>query len=203
MRTSDQTDALYPAVFKAQQSMGKLVKDAKNPHFKSTYATLGAVQDVAIPAFEEQGVSVIQSASGSAGSISITTRLVHVESGQWLESELTLPLAKATAQEAGSAITYGRRYSLQTIAGLNAEDDDGNAASASKPRASNEKPKPASTQQKQEIEEAFDKLRQSDPEVQANGLKFVGATDVNSLTEAQAESLMTVLKRKLNPKTNA
>jgi hypothetical protein len=36
---------------------------------------------------------------------------------------------KKTPQGYGSALTYGRRYLLQTMCGLSAEDDDGNAAS--------------------------------------------------------------------------
>jgi hypothetical protein len=59
-------------------------------------------------------------------------RLMHV-SGEWLEEECLLPLDKNNAQGAGSAVTYARRYSLQSIAGVVAdEDDDANAASVVK-----------------------------------------------------------------------
>jgi hypothetical protein len=40
-----------------------------------------------------------------------------------------LPMTKQDPQAAGSAITYARRYSLQSIAGIPSEDDDGNYAS--------------------------------------------------------------------------
>jgi len=50
-------------------------------------------------------------------------------SGEWLEQEFLIPLGKLDAHGAGSAITYARRYALQSIAGIPAEDDDGNAAS--------------------------------------------------------------------------
>jgi hypothetical protein len=55
-------------------------------------------------------------------------------SGEWLEQEYYIPLGKMDAQAAGSAITYARRYALQAIAGIPAEDDDGNAASQSAPK---------------------------------------------------------------------
>ena len=46
-----------------------------------------------------------------------------------------MPVSKADAQGYGSALTYARRYSLSAAAGVAAElDDDGNAASAAKPK---------------------------------------------------------------------
>jgi hypothetical protein len=56
-------------------------------------------------------------------------------SGEWLEQEYFIPLGKMDAQAAGSAITYARRYALQAIAGIPAEDDDGNAATQAKPES--------------------------------------------------------------------
>ena len=56
------------------------------------------------------------------------------ESGEEMSAGLTFVKAdKQNAQGFGSAMTYARRYSLQTAFGLDAEDDDGNAASAPKP----------------------------------------------------------------------
>ena len=49
------------------------------------------------------------------------------ESGQWLKSEIRIPLTnKKDAQEIGSACTYGRRYGLTAMVGLAQIDDDGN-----------------------------------------------------------------------------
>jgi hypothetical protein len=64
----------------------------------------------------------------------VITRLMH-SSGEWLEQEYFIPLGKMDAQAAGSAITYARRYALQAIAGIPAEDDDGNAATQAKPES--------------------------------------------------------------------
>jgi len=58
----------------------------------------------------------------------VITRLMHT-SGQWIESTLWLPVGKADAQGVGAAITYARRYALQSILGVPAADDDGNAVS--------------------------------------------------------------------------
>jgi hypothetical protein len=52
---------------------------------------------------------------------------MHV-SGQWIESEFVLPIVKQDPQAAGSAITYARRYALQSIAGIPTADDDAESA---------------------------------------------------------------------------
>ena len=53
--------------------------------------------------------------------------LMH-KSGQWLQSEYLLPMDKVTPQGAGSAITYARRYALQSLAGIPSVDDDSELA---------------------------------------------------------------------------
>ena len=60
--------------------------------------------------------------------MSLTTILAH-ESGEWMGQEMTVPVTKADAQGAGSAITYMRRYALAAVLGIVQADDDGNAAS--------------------------------------------------------------------------
>jgi hypothetical protein len=47
--------------------------------------------------------------------------------------KLFMPVVKHDAQGYGSAITYGRRYSLLTACGVAPEDDDGNTAAAAAP----------------------------------------------------------------------
>ncbi len=54
------------------------------------------------------------------------------ESGEWMRTRLGLIPVKDDPQGAGSAITYGRRYTLLGMCGVAPEeDDDGNAASRS------------------------------------------------------------------------
>ena len=59
--------------------------------------------------------------------VGVSTRLMHI-SGQWLEMEYTLPTVKKDPQASGSAITYARRYALQSIAGIPTADDDAESA---------------------------------------------------------------------------
>ena len=56
-------------------------------------------------------------------------------SGEWISCGiLSLPVSKIDAQGYGSALTYARRYSLSAAVGVAPEDDDGNLASAAKPK---------------------------------------------------------------------
>lgn len=103
----------------------QLVKDAENPHFKSGYATLGAVLDLLRPVLQERGLVLVQTVEGQA----LRTALLEPETGESMVSTMDIVLDKATSQGLGSGITYARRYSLTTMFNLDAEDDDGNAAS--------------------------------------------------------------------------
>ena len=103
----------------------QLVKDAENPHFKSGYATLGAVLDLLRPVLQERNLLLIQ----TVDDVRLTTKIVDVDDGDELESSMLIVMDKQTSQGLGSGITYARRYSLTTMFNLDAEDDDGIAAS--------------------------------------------------------------------------
>ena len=119
---------LFSALVKAQAEMGNAPKDGKNPHFKSNYATLQSVVDTIKPIFGKHGLGYVQKFIEMDGGIGIETIIVH-ESGQQMSNGiLRVPATKQDAQGYGSAITYGRRYSLQAAVGIAPEDDDGNAA---------------------------------------------------------------------------
>ena len=138
MNSSNTITKLAEALKKAQEEMKNPGFDAVNPHFSSKYASLAAVREAVLPVLNKHGLVLTQFPKYAperehAGCVS---RLMHV-SGEWLEEECLLPVGKATAHAAGSCITYARRYSMQGIAGVVAEeDDDGNTASNSKPQAS-------------------------------------------------------------------
>jgi len=48
-------------------------------------------------------------------------------SGQFMESSFSIPAPKNDPHTYGSLVTYCRRFSLQSVLGIPAEDDDGNA----------------------------------------------------------------------------
>ena len=127
MNKSDTIKSLALALNKAQGEMGGAVKDANNPFFKSKYADLSAVVQAVKEPFANNGLSYVQFPIEQGGRIGVETILMH-ESGEYLSNEFTVQLSKQDAQGAGSAITYCRRYALQSIAGIPSEDDDGNGA---------------------------------------------------------------------------
>ena len=127
---TDDRKELFAALIKAQSAMGSAVRDSKNPHFRHGYASLSAVIDAVIPVLNEAGVGILQLPSQHDNQVQLTTVLIH-SSGQMVSSTVATPMdsRRNNAQGVGSAITYLRRYSLQSIMGLPVEDDDGNAAS--------------------------------------------------------------------------
>lgn len=134
--TSDSLVKIAPAIVKAQLKMGNAVKDSNNPFFKSKYADLNAVREAVLPAFNEYGISVLQPTVFHEGKKFVQTILIH-ESGEYFSGLTEILSAKElNAQEQGSGISYARRYGLQSLANVGAEDDDGNAAAGKKAEAS-------------------------------------------------------------------
>lgn len=150
MTTSEHINEIAAALAKAQGEMGGAVKDSANPFFKSKYADLASVWDACRGPLAKHGLSVAQfprtdytgtpeiyewtSRAGETRTgvkvvctVSVVTRLMH-SSGQWIEDVASAMLASGDPQAVGSAITYLRRYSLQSVAGVAPEDDDAEAA---------------------------------------------------------------------------
>lgn len=127
MDKSESIKALACALSNAQAEMDGATKGSNNPFFKSKYADLSSVIQAIKEPFTNHGLSYSQFPIESGGRIGIETILMH-SSGEWLCQSFTVNLTKQDAQAAGSAITYCRRYGLQSIAGIPSEDDDGNHA---------------------------------------------------------------------------
>ena len=130
-RTSREIGEIAAAFCKAQAKFEGARKDSSNPAYHSKYADLSSIVEAALPALNAHDIAVLQPAQLNGKSVTVLTRLLH-KSGQYFESDLTMPAVmreRFDAQSVGSAITYARRYSLQALICLAAEDDDGNAAS--------------------------------------------------------------------------
>jgi len=123
---------LAKALLRFQSSIGTIKKDAKNPHFKSNFASLSGILDAVMPVLSEVGLVVLQHPSGDGLVISLDTILIHAETGEYMSSEFAMRPIKTDPQGIGSCITYMRRYALGAILELNIDDDDGNAASDKK-----------------------------------------------------------------------
>ena len=128
METSSTILKIAPALLKAQRKMGTAVKDAKNPFYKSKFADLNSVREAVLPALHEEGVIALQPTVVVEGRQYVRTLLLH-ESGEFLASDTEVLCAKQNDPQAlGSAISYARRYSLQSFMNVGAEDSDAEGA---------------------------------------------------------------------------
>lgn len=122
--------SLAEALVAAQAEMPSVDRDGVNPHFRSRFTTLGHLLAKARPVLNRHGLTVVQlPARDEDGTPTLRTTILHT-SGERVEADAPLLLAKQDPQGQGSAITYMRRYALAAALGISdQDDDDGNSAS--------------------------------------------------------------------------
>ena len=133
--------SIYAALAAAQQEFGQVVKGAVNPAFCSKYADLADVANVVIPTMNKNGCAVLHYLVGENLSV-MRTEFVHFSTDTKLTCDVPLIVDKNNMQGMKSATTYAKRIGLESLSGIAPEDDDGNAASASRPT---QQPSPAKT----------------------------------------------------------
>ncbi len=161
--------AFAKALAAAQGEIKAAERDAENPYFRSSYASLASLMDVGREPLSKNGIAVVQGTRSdfkddAHAMVFVTTMAIH-ESGEWMRSTVGLPAVpmqrkrtqegeddsdasrapgRLTAQSIGSSITYGMRYGYGALIGVvpESDDDDGNAASGSG-GSSKHKPIPA------------------------------------------------------------
>jgi hypothetical protein len=115
---------IYSKILKAKKSFPSIKKESANPYFKSKYADLQTILEAVEGPLLDNGVLIVSQINENT----VETALIDSENGERVSSyyDLTPGL---NAQGRGSEITYARRYQLQCLLNLVAEDDDGNQAS--------------------------------------------------------------------------
>jgi hypothetical protein len=126
MIKSDKIDMLSAALCKAQAEIKNAKKDSENPFFHSAYSDLASVREAIQEAFTKHGLSYTQVFDRDDHGVVVETVLMHGD--QYIGGRLSLKPVKDDPQGIGSALTYARRYSLQAIAGIAADDDDAEGA---------------------------------------------------------------------------
>jgi hypothetical protein len=120
MKTSESIKEIAVALHKFHGLMGKVGKDAVNPHFKNKYASLSNIIEATTPHLNAVGLSIIQLPCESG----LETMLLHT-SGEYISSVSLTPCKDASNPQAlGSALTYARRYALGAVLSLNIDEDD-------------------------------------------------------------------------------
>jgi hypothetical protein len=123
---------IYKKLFDLQSKVGKISKDMDNPFFKSKYFDINKLIEHVQPLLQAHSLVLTQPIE----SWHVVSRITCVESLEAISSSLEIP-SGIDPQKMGSAVTYLRRYTLQSLLALQAEDDDGNTASG---KASGVKP---------------------------------------------------------------
>jgi hypothetical protein len=160
---------MYKKILEAKKEIGKATKNATNPHFKNKYVDINALIETVETILLNKGLVLLQPIENGK----VYTRIVDAESKEMIESYIDLPIG-GTPQSMGSAITYFRRYTLQSLLSMQAQDDDGQLASQ--------------TQRKELIdntrfEKALEKIKDGSYTVEKLKASF-------ELTELQNKSLM-------------
>jgi hypothetical protein len=120
---------IYKKLLAAKKELGKISKDSTNPFFKSKYFDVNALLEHVEPILQSHGLLLMQPIEDG---LLVKTVIYDCDSGESVSSEMNLPSLN-DPQKIGSAITYYRRYTLQSLLGLQAEDDDANKASRPTP----------------------------------------------------------------------
>ena len=121
--------SIYKKLLKVQSEVGAISKDSKNPFFKSKYFDINKLIEVVNPVLSKHGIVLIQPIEDGK----VISKLIDSESGETVQSSLDLPSFNKP-QDMGSCISYYRRYTLSSLMGLQATDEDGNGLQA-KPKA--------------------------------------------------------------------
>src|SRR5882724_2603180 len=133
---SENIDALVDALSKAQ---AKITAPDRNRSvhvdmkgggtYDFSYATLSHIIEKIRGPLTENGLWFTQIMKDDQGTYILDTRLMHA-SGQWIACQMPLIWdGNGGNQQFGSALTFMRRYTLTSLLGIAAEeDDDANAA---------------------------------------------------------------------------
>jgi hypothetical protein len=119
--------SIYKKLFEAKKEIGTISKDKKNPFFKSNYLSLNGLIDAVENVLDKHDLLLLQPITENRVCTEIWDISEEKEGQKYISSDMQLPNIQ-DPQKLGSAITYYRRYTLQSLLGLQAEDDDGNSA---------------------------------------------------------------------------
>lgn len=195
---SETITKIVSAICKFQGALEPVKKDSANPYFKSKYADLASVWDAIREHLAKNDLCVLQEPSTSGTKLILTTTIMH-SSGEYIRSSLEFPVTKQDPQGYGSAITYARRYALQSITGIAPEDDDGNAASGTKPSRPNPYERaPVECSVKVEPQEKYTKKQKLTQEAMAANKAYqydLHGIGNNCKTEADKKATWTIAQR--------
>ena len=102
-------------------------EDKRNPHFKNQYASLESVINTVRTA-RQFGLTFTQEMDFEGDITFVRTVMMHSSGDTRVSRTKIVSKDPNDPQKQGSAISYAKRYGLQSIFGLPSDDDDGEIA---------------------------------------------------------------------------
>lgn len=128
---------IYKKLLECQKELGIVSKDKVNPFFKANYADINNYLEVVKPVLSKHNLILLQplgfdvyevvGEKGEQGFNLLTTQIIDTDNKEKIESTIRLP-ENPDPQKMGSIITYFRRFAIQSLLALQAEDDDAQKA---------------------------------------------------------------------------
>ena len=112
------------ALLKVQSSIRAISKNKENKHFGYSYVEINAILKNILPILSENKLFLHQSHEIDNEDNFVTHTILLHESGESIKNESYLKIAKTDPQSMGGLHTYGRRYGLVSLLGLQAVDND-------------------------------------------------------------------------------
>lgn len=123
---SDDVTALCAALILARGKM--YLKESMISSFnKNKYSSIDDIMAAIVVPLGQEGLWLTQYVNMEGDKSVLHTRVIHAKSGQWMEDKRLLVSEKPGNQGMGSAQTYSRRYAIEALLCLGANDDDGSA----------------------------------------------------------------------------
>lgn len=126
-QTNMTSKTIYQKLLAVQMEIGAIKKDATNPFYKSKYFDINSLLEQIKPILNKNDIIILQGLTHIEGKLALSTKLIDSFNGEGIETICPLPEV-SDPQKAGSAVTYFRRYAIQSLLALEAEDDDSEVA---------------------------------------------------------------------------
>lgn len=188
---SDDVRAYMKAFIAARLKMSSAEKSASMSMGK--YAKIEDIYNACIVPLGEQGIAVWHGSDFIDGIEILITRLIHGESGQWVQDKRVLYIERANSnQSRGSANTYARKLAVLSLCGLACEDNDCDLPEPKQQvKAHDELLTPEHVKQ---LTEAINKTK--DPVITMSNIKsFNKVADLSQLRASQIEGVIDYIKK--------
>lgn len=170
---------IYSKIAAVKSEIGTLTKKSDNPFYKSKYLELSDLLEAVEPLLHKNGLVLMQPIVNGE----VRSEIYDVENGEVTISAIALPTIQ-DPQKLGSAITYFRRYTLQSLLSLQAVDDDANITV----KQPTKKAKPALSQER--FQAGLDKVNSNEITKE----QFIDLCNKYTLTDTQSKSIMLLKK---------